>query len=87
MNKISRFEDLQPGMVAVVGIPFDAHSSFMQGPALAPAEIRKAWHSGSMNLCAESGLDLDAHADFVDFGDINLGEKRSLTATRMERSR
>ena len=75
MKTISDFEKLIAGMVAVVGIPFDANSSFMQGPALAPAEIRKSWHSGSMNLCAESGLDLDAHADFVDFGDIDLGDQ------------
>ncbi|MGW8304107.1 MAG: hypothetical protein ACWGNO_18655, partial [Desulfobacterales bacterium] len=61
MNMINRFENLQSGMVAVVGIPFDANSSFMQGPALAPPKIRKAWNSGSMNLCAESGIDLETH--------------------------
>ena len=38
MKKISRLEDLQPGMLAVVGIPFDANASFMRGPALGPAE-------------------------------------------------
>ena len=72
MKKISHFENLQSGMVAVVGIPFDANSSFMQGPALAPAKIRKAWDSGSMNLCAESGIDLDAQANFVDLGDLDI---------------
>ena len=72
MKKISRLKDLQPGMVAVVGIPFDANSSFMQGPALGPAQIRKAWNSGSMNLCAESGIDLDAQPDFVDAGDLDI---------------
>ena len=72
MKMISRFENLQSGMVAVVGIPFDANSSFMQGPALAPAKIRKAWDSGSMNLCAESGIDLDAQANFVDLGDLDI---------------
>ncbi len=72
MKKISRFEDLQSGMVAVVGIPFDANSSFMQGPALAPDQIRKAWSSGSMNLCAESGIDLDKQTNFVDLGDLDI---------------
>ena len=72
MKKISRFEDLQPGMVAVVGIPFDAHSSFMQGPALAPDQIRKAWNSGSMNLCTESGIDLEEQPNFVDLGDLDI---------------
>ena len=46
MKMTSRFENLQSGMVAVVGIPFDANSSFMQDPALAPAQILKAWNSG-----------------------------------------
>jgi agmatinase len=72
MKTISRFENLQSGMVAVVGIPFDANSSFMQGPALAPARIRKAWNSGSMNLCAESGIDLDTQTNFVDLGDLDI---------------
>jgi len=72
MRVIRRFENLQSGMVAVVGIPFDANSSFMQGPALAPAKIRKAWNSGSMNLCAESGIDLDTQPNFVDLGDLDI---------------
>jgi len=59
-------------MVAVVGIPFDAYSSFMQGAALAPAQIRKAWNAGAMNLCAESGIDLDTHTNFVDLGDLDI---------------
>ena len=69
---ISRFENLKSGMVAVVGIPFDAYSSFMQGAALAPAQIRKAWNAGAMNLCAESGIDLDTHTNFVDLGDLDI---------------
>ena len=72
MKMISRFENLKSGMIAVVGIPFDAYSSFMQGAALAPAQIRKAWNSGAMNLCAESGIDLDTHTNFVDLGDLDI---------------
>jgi len=72
MKMINRLENLQSGMVAVVGIPFDAYSSFMQGPALAPAKIRKAWNSGSMNLCADSGIDLETHTNFVDLGDLDI---------------
>jgi len=78
MKMISHFENLQPGMVAVVGIPFDANSSFMQGPALAPAKIRKAWNSGSMNLCAESGIDLETHTNFVDLGDLEIAGKSAV---------
>src|SRR5262249_3258418 len=45
--------------VVVVGAPFDANSSFLRGPALAPARIRAALRSGAMNLCVEDGRDLD----------------------------
>jgi arginase len=72
VKMIRNLGNLKPGMVAVVGIPFDACSSFMQGAALAPAQIRKAWKSGAMNLCAESGIDLSAHANFIDLGDLDV---------------
>jgi agmatinase len=67
-------EGLKSGMVAVVGIPFDAYSSFMRGPALAPAQIRDTWNAGACNLCSESGIDLDTHPDFVVLGDIGIGK-------------
>lgn len=60
------------GIVAVVGIPFDAYSSFMQGPALAPARIREIWGAGACNLCSESGIDLGAHSEFIDLGDMDI---------------
>src|SRR5262249_16196651 len=61
--------------VVVVGVPFDANSSFLRGPALAPARIRAALNSGSMNLCVEDGRDLDspeARDDWRDAGDMAL---------------
>jgi agmatinase len=75
---IRRLENLKPGMVAVVGIPFDAYSSFMQGAALAPAQIRKAWKSGAMNLCAECGIDLGANANFIDLGDLDIAGENAI---------
>lgn len=65
---------LKSGMVAVLGIPFDANSSFMQGPAGAPAVIRKIWNAGAINLCSESGIDLGDHPDFIDLGDMKIDE-------------
>ena len=59
-------------MVAVIGIPFDANSSYMQGPALAPAQIRKIWNAGAINLCSESGIDLGNHPEFIDLGDLKI---------------
>lgn len=72
VKMIGRFENLKPGMIAVIGIPFDAGSSFMQGAALAPEQIRKAWNNDASNRCTESGIDLDTHADFIDLGNLNI---------------
>jgi len=63
---------LKSGMVAVIGIPFDANSSYMRGPALAPAQIRKIWNTGAVNLCSESGVDLGDHPAFIDLGDMQI---------------
>lgn len=65
-------KDLKSGMVAVIGIPFDAGSSFMQGSALAPAQIRKIWNAGATNLFSESGVDLNEHSEFMDLGDLKI---------------
>lgn len=69
---LSALEALRPGMVAVVGVPYDEHSSFQRGAALAPACIRQALHSGAANRCAESGLDLGAERRLCDVGDLEL---------------
>jgi arginase len=63
---------LQPGMVVVLGVPWDDNSSYMKGPALAPSRIREALHSDSTNLCAESHLDLSMESRFLDLGDLEL---------------
>ena len=62
-------------MVAVAGIPFDANSSFLRGPAMAPAKIREAYSSDSANYYTESGLDLKNTAGWKDFGDLDVSGK------------
>lgn len=62
-----------PHRVVVIGVPLDENSSFLRGPALAPPRIRATLHSGSMNLCTEEGVDLDARDDWRDLGDLTLG--------------
>jgi arginase len=71
-NESTSSEHLRPGMVAVVGVPYDEQSSFMRGPAVAPARIREVLHAGSTNLCSESGIDLGAEPRFHDLGDLEL---------------
>ena len=67
-----RLDSLQPGTVAILGVPSDENSSFMRGPALAPRRIREVLHAGSSNLCAESGIDLGTEARLQDLGDLSL---------------
>jgi arginase len=71
------FEPLQAAKsdllrVVVLGVPSDENSTFMRGAAQAPARIRELLHAGSMNLCAENGLDLSAEPRFGDLGDLEL---------------
>ena len=65
-------DGLRSGMVALLGIPFDEHSSFLSGPALAPGRIREVLHSGETNLSAERGLELDGEGRLKDLGDLDL---------------
>lgn len=67
-------------MVAVTGLPLDENSSFMRGAAQAPAKIREVLHTGSSNLCAESGLDLGTHPGWQDLGDLKLGSGEAALA-------
>ncbi len=63
---------LDPGTVALVGVPFDDYSSFMRGPSKAPPLIRQTLHNGASNLFAENGVNLGGHPLFRDLGDLTL---------------
>jgi agmatinase len=56
--------------VAVLGIPLDHNSSFLRGTRLGPQAIRDCLLSGSMNWTSESGLDLEVHPGWSDWGDV-----------------
>jgi len=69
--------------VAVVGVPWDEHSSFLQGAAEGPAAIRGALMSPSTNLATEGGMELSADPRFVDAGDMEIPlESPGLEAVR-----
>jgi arginase len=57
-------------VVNVLGVPFDANSSYLRGPAAAPALIWKALHNGSANLWSEDGQDLEKVLHSL--GDLSL---------------
>jgi arginase len=50
----------------LIGLPYDASSSYHRGPALAPAAIREAFHCESTNYWSESLQDLSRLADAGD---------------------
>ena len=56
----------------LLGVPYDAASSFLRGPADAPSAIRAALRSPAGNLWTESLLDLDAPGMLGDAGDVAL---------------
>jgi len=70
--------ELKPGIVAVLGVPFDKNSSFLRGAALAPQRIREVLHSGASNLCTESGLDLQADKRWRELGDLELSSGKKV---------
>ena len=65
---------LEMARVALLGLPWDEHSSFQRGAAGAPPLIRAAMRSPSSNLSTESGLDLSWEARFCDAGDVEIPE-------------
>lgn len=60
--------------VRLIGLPTDSHSSFLRGPATAPAEIRAALASEHGNLASECGLELGRDIIVEDSGDLPLEE-------------
>ncbi|MDT8378288.1 MAG: agmatinase [Desulfotignum sp.] len=79
--------------VHLLGIPWDDHSSYMKGPALAPPEIRNAFDCDSANKWTESGIDLGQKGILHDVGDLVLhgnpdpvAQIRTRTSELLERS-
>ncbi len=60
--------------ISLLGIPFDANSTYLRGAAEAPARIREALHSDSTNLWTEDGADLGHPGVIHDAGDLMLTE-------------
>jgi|TARA_B110000483_G_scaffold25254_1_gene30012 arginase len=63
---------LKLGDIALIGIPFDDHSSFLKGPAKAPPLIIEAIESDSANYFTEDLMDLADHSDVCWLGNAPL---------------
>lgn len=61
-----------PANVALCSVPFDSHSSFMTGPALAPTRVRECLHNGSGNYWTERGFNPIENDNFSDIGDLQF---------------
>ncbi len=69
---LSKIEDIALNDIAIVGLPFDDFSSFLKGPAKAPDDITRLLYCGAMNLCSESGVDLEQTGRLKQVGNISL---------------
>ena len=73
--------DITTAHPTLIGLPYDASSSFLRGPALAPARIREELHSSQSNGCSELGIRVTGADGLGDAGDLVLpasGEARGM---------
>ena len=61
-----------PNKPTLLGIPFDANSSYLGGAILAPPLIRTAMNCDSSNRWSENGVNLATPEIFGDAGDLQL---------------
>jgi len=60
------------GTPTLIGLPYDASSSYQRGPAEAPPVIREALWSASANTWTELGVDIGVEGAITDAGDLDL---------------
>jgi arginase len=70
--------------VAILGVPYDAASSFQRGAAEGPAAIRSALQSDATNGWSESLIDLRTPGLIVDAGDVGVSHDDDEVRARIE---
>lgn len=70
-----------PPVPTLLGLPYDASSTYLRGAAQAPARIREALHRASTNLWSEDLREIAGAPHLEDAGDLDL----SRTAEARER--
>jgi agmatinase len=68
----------------IVGLPWDAGSSFLRGAAKAPPLIRKALHHPDGNSWTEGLHDIAASGALMDVGDLQLSAVGTTARSEME---
>lgn len=74
-------------MLKVLGLPFDANSSFLKGPALAPDKIRLMGIEHATNHYSESGIEIIEGINYLDLGNLNFPDDDKLSAYNSIKSR
>ena len=69
------------GPPALLGIPYDASSSYRRGAAAAPEEIRRALHSDASNSWSESGIEVVTSDALGDIGDLDVSDDSQVRET------
>src|SRR5579862_7770223 len=62
------------GAPTLLGIPFDANSSYKRGSAAAPPLIRDALACDASNSWSELGMDIGSEGAYKDAGDLRFGD-------------
>lgn len=70
---------------ALLGVPWDASSTFLRGASLAPPLIRRALWSPSTNTATEAGPSI-APGTFDDLGDLRMPEAPAEARSAIERA-
>ncbi|MBS1850374.1 MAG: agmatinase [Acidobacteria bacterium] len=65
------------GAPILLGIPFDANSSYRRGPAAAPPLLRRALTCDASNSWTETGVNLGVPGSYDDAGDLPLPDDTS----------
>lgn len=69
-----------PGTPTLLGIPFDAASSYLRGAGDAPPKIRAALRCDASNSWTELGVDLGRAGIYQDAGDLEFFEEDPVAA-------
>jgi arginase len=73
-------------MITLLGIPYDANSSFLRGPADAPGRIRQMEANGSANTFSEDGKEILNGLTYYDAGDLEIAEATGFVAHTLIRN-
>jgi arginase len=72
------------GRPQLLGLPYDASSSFLRGSAAAPPRIREALWSPAVNSWTELGANLSGSSGLADAGDLDLAESPAAARGQVE---